>query len=209
MSFAVGFWRKLAVKAALKRGDDRRNTWGGHRVIKFPGDCMAMQMLLARCRPQVLVEIGTQYGGSTLFFATLAPLAGIESIVSLDIADLPGRPQIPMATYLTGDSAAPEIVARVRALAGNRTCSVIVDGNHHAEQVDKELELYAPMVTPGQALIMEDTLVDVLDFRKFREHGGPLRSIGKYMPKHPEFELAADVEPYVTTNFFGYWVKKA
>jgi hypothetical protein len=55
---------------------------------------------------------------------------------------------------------------------------------------------------------MEDTLVDVLDFKKFREHGGPLRSIGKYMPKHPEFELAADVEPYVTTNFFGYWVKK-
>jgi len=28
------------------------------------------------------------------------------------------------------------------------------------------------------------------------------------MPKHPEFELAADIEPYLTTNFFGYWVKK-
>jgi cephalosporin hydroxylase len=209
MNFDVGFWRRRAVKAALDRGDDRRNTWGGHRCIKFPGDCMAMQMLLARCRPQVLVEIGTQYGGSTLFFATLAPIAGIEAIVSLDIADLPGRPQIPIATYLTGDSVEPATVAKVKALVGNRTCSVVVDGNHHAEQVDRELELYAPMVTPGQALIMEDTLVDVLRFKKFREHGGPLRSIGKYMPHHPEFELAADVEPYVTTNFFGYWVKKA
>lgn len=208
MNFHVGFWRRRAVKAALDRGDDRRNTWGGHRMIKFPGDCMAMQMLLARCRPQVLVEIGTQYGGSTLFFATIAPLAGIEAIVSLDIADLPGRPQIPMATYLTGDSAAPETVARVKALVAGRACAVVVDGNHHAEQVDKELELYGPMVTPGQALILEDTLVDVLGFKKFREHGGPLRSIGKYMPRHPEFELAADVEPYVTTNFFGYWVKK-
>ena len=55
---------------------------------------------------------------------------------------------------------------------------------------------------------MEDTHVDVLNFRKFHAGGGPLRSLKKILPQHPEFELAADIEPYLTTNFFGYWVRK-
>ncbi len=204
--FKVGFWRKRAVKAALDRRDDSQ-TWNGVSLRKFPSDCLAMQKLLCRCRPQVLVELGTQYGGSALFFSSFAHLAGLEAIVSVDIGELE-RPKIPIATYLTGDTGAPEIIAKVKELVGNRTCSVIVDANHHAEFVDKELVHYAPMVSPGQALIMEDTLVDVLNFRKFREHGGPLRSIQKYMPQHPELELTTDIEPYLTTNFFGYWVKK-
>ena len=203
MKFKVGFWRKRAVRAALKRGDDRRNAWGGHRIVKFPGDCFAMQMLLWRCQPEVLVEIGTQYGGSALFFSSF-----VDKVVTMDIADLPGRPVSPRITYLTGDSASREVFDRVKALVGARRCSVVIDGNHHAEQVDRELELYAPLVGPGQALILEDTLVDVLDFRKFRAGGGPLRSMRNYLGKNPVFEPVPEVEPYLTTNFFGYWVKK-
>ena len=207
-NFSVGFWRKRAVKAALDRHEDRVQTWAGHRVTKFPADSFAMQKLLCRCRPQVLVELGTQFGGSALFFSSFAAHAGIEAIISMDIADIEGRPNNPIATYLTGDSSSREMFDKVKALVAGRTCSVIIDSNHHAEHVDKELELYAPLVSPGQALIMEDTLVDVLNFKKFRENGGPLRSIQKYMPKHPELELTTDIEPYITTNFFGYWVKK-
>ena len=203
MDVKVGFWRKRAVKAALDRHEDRNHTWGGHRIIKFPADCMAIQKLLVRCRPQVLVELGTQHGGSALFFSSF-----VERVVTVDVADLAGRPVNPAITYLTGDSASRETFDKVKALVGDRSCSVAIDSNHHAEHVDKELELYAPLVSPGQALIVEDTLVDVLNFRKFRAGGGPLRSLAKYMPQHPEFELAADVEPYLMTNFYGYWVKK-
>lgn len=206
--FKVGFWRKRALKAALDRREDN-HTWGGEfRLRKLPADCLAMQELLCRCRPRVLVELGTQYGGSTAFFASFAALAGIEEIVTVDIVALP-RPPVAMARFLTGDDTSPEVFEQVRAAVAGRACSVVIDSNHHAEHVDKELELYAPLVSPGQALILEDTLVDVLNFRKFRDGGGPLRSLQKYMPKHPEFELAEGVEPYVTTNFFGYWMRKA
>jgi cephalosporin hydroxylase len=172
-------------------------------VIKFPGDLMAMHRLLWQCRPEVVVEIGTQNGGSALWFAECAP-----QVITLDIVELAGRPADPRITYLTGDSAAPEIFARVKALVGARRCSVVIDGDHNAAQVDKELELYAPLVGPGQALILEDTLVDVLDFRKFRAAGGPLRSMKEYLKRNPFFELAPGIEPYLTTNFFGYWVRR-
>ena len=201
--FKVGFWRKRAVKAALDRHEDRQHSWGGHRIVKFPGDCFAMQKLLWRCRPQVLVELGTQYGGSALFFSTF-----VEQVVSVDITAIPGRPASPRINYVTGDSASREVFDQVKALVGDRSCSLVVDSNHHAEHVEKELALYAPLVSPGQALIMEDTLVDVLNFRKFRQTGGPLRALAKYMPRHPEFDPAEGIEPYVTTNFFGYWVRK-
>ncbi len=207
VDYKVGFWRKRAVKAALDRRDDN-HTWGGeYRLRKFPADAIAIQELLCRCRPQVVLELGTQYGGSTAFIASFAPLAGIEEIISLDIVALP-RPPVSIAQFITGDDTSAEIVARVKAAVGNRSCSVVVDADHNAAHVDKELEQYAPIVTPGQALIMEDTHVDVLNFRKFRAHGGPLRSIQKYMPRHPEFELSQGIEPYLTTNFFGYWVRK-
>ena len=194
------------MKAALDRRDDSQ-TWNGHSLRKFPSDCLAIQKLLCRCRPQGVVELGTQNGGSALFVSSFAPLAGIDAIVSVDLDNLE-KPQIPIAQFITGDSGSPETVAKVKAAVGNRTCSVIVDANHHAEFVDKELLHYAPLVSPGQALIMEDTHVDVLNFRKFREHGGPLRSIQKYMPQHPDLELAPEIEPYLTTNFFGYWVRR-
>lgn len=205
--FKAGFWRKRAVNAALDRHEDRKQTWGGVRITKFPSDCFAMQKLLCRCRPQVLVELGSQHGGSALFFSSFAQLAGIETIVSVDVAEIE-KPDIQIVTWLTGDSSSPEIFEKVKTLVGNRTCSLVVDSNHHADHVDKELALYAPLVSPGQALIMEDTLVDILNFRKFRVGGGPLRSLKKHLAQHPDFEMAEDIEPYVTTNFFGYWTRK-
>ncbi len=204
--FKVGYWRKRANRAANDRREDSQ-TWCGHSCRKLPSDCFAMQTLLHRCRPQVLVELGSQAGGSALFFSSFASAAGIESIISVDIENQP-KPKIPIATFITGDSGSQAVFDQVAALVGGRTCSVIVDSNHHAEHVDKELALYAPLVSPGQALIMEDTLVDVLNFKKFRAGGGPLRSIQNYMPQHPELRLAEGIEPYITTNYFGYWVKK-
>ena len=201
--FHVGFWRKRAVKAALDRHEDRDQSWRGHRIVKFPGDCLAMHRLLHRCAPEVVVEIGTQNGGSALWFAECAP-----QVVTIDIAEVAGRPADPRIAYLTGDSASPAVFERVKALAGGKRCSVVIDGDHRAPQVAKELELYAPLVGAGQALILEDTHVDVLDFRKFRAEGGPLRAVQAWLPRHPEFSLAEGIEPYLTTNFFGYWVRR-
>lgn len=204
---SIGFWRKRALKNALDRMEDRQ-IWGGAKMVKLPSDCLAIHRLLMLCAPKVIVECGSQYGGSAAFISSFAHLAGIEQIISLDVVKL-DRPQIPIATFITGDSSSAEIFEMVRAMVGDRSCSVILDSDHHAEHVDKELALFGQLVTSGQALIMEDTHVDVLDFKKFRKGGGPLASLKKWISHHPEFQLAENIEPYVTTNYFGYWIRKS
>lgn len=207
-SFRVGYWRKLALKQALKRREDRSpiNLWNGIKITKLPSDCFAIHSLFSRVRPQVVVELGSSQGGSAAFFASFAEAAGIEHIVSLDITEW-DRPELPNVTWIVGDDTSDEVAAQVREIVAGRRCSVIIDANHHGDHVAKELPIYGEMVSPGQALIMEDTHVDVLNFRKFRDTGGPLRALRAWLPDHPEFEPAADIEPYLTTNFFGYWIR--
>lgn len=207
MNTSVGFFRKLALKKALDRKEDTQH-WHGMHLRKLPSDCFAIQTLLAHCAPQVVVECGSQYGASAAFIHSFAEQVGIESIISMDIMEME-RPAIPGVTFLTGDSSDPSLFQKVKEMVGSRSCSVILDSNHHAEHVDKELALFSQLVTPGQALIMEDTHVDVLNFRKFRKEGGPLISLKKWLPSHPDFIPAENIEPYLTTNYFGYWIRKA
>jgi cephalosporin hydroxylase len=95
----------------------------------------------------------------------------------------------------------------IHGLVGGRACSLILDSDHNAPHVRKELALYHDLVGKGQALIVEDTLVDVLGFKKFRAEGGPLRALREFLSTHPEFVEAEGIEPYLTTNYFGYLVR--
>jgi cephalosporin hydroxylase len=151
----------------------------------------------------VVVETGAAHGGSALMIASIAPHIGLKQIVSVDTQEVP-RPSHPLIRFLTGSSADGAIVSEIRSLVAGRACSLILDSDHNAPHVALELELLGGLVTSGQALIVEDTHVDVLGFRKFREAGGPLRALESYLRSHPEFAEAPEVEPYVTTNYFGY-----
>ncbi len=205
MNRKVGWRRKSAVKAALDRQDDFHE-FGGFRLRKFPSDCMAAHRLLFRCRPQVIVEMGSAHGASALLMASWAPLIGLEQIISVDIQEV-ARPVHPQIRFIVGDSSLPQIVRQIHDMVGKRSCALILDSDHNAAHVRKELELYHGLVGKGQALIVEDTLVDVLSFKKFRAGGGPLRALDGFLEKHPEFREAEGVEPYITTNFFGYLVR--
>jgi len=85
-------------------------SWLGYNVRKCALDLWIYQELLVRTRPDVVVETGTLFGGSALYFASILDLLGHGSIVTVDIEERDGRPQHPRITYLTGSSADPQIV---------------------------------------------------------------------------------------------------
>jgi cephalosporin hydroxylase len=89
---------------------------------------------------------------------------------------------------------------------------VILDSNHSAEHVAKELEAYAPLVTPGACLIVEDAvmkdLADVPGGDPSWSWDNPGTAIEDFVKRHPEFRREEASTPYnrsVIRDSATYW----
>lgn len=132
--------------------------WLGVPVLKCPLDLWIYQELITELRPGLIVETGTAAGGSALFLACMCDLVGAGRVITIDIATDDSRPQHPRVEYLHGSSVAPDTVAAVAAEAATvDTVLVILDSDHAMPHVTAELHAYAPLVTVGSYLIVEDT----------------------------------------------------
>jgi cephalosporin hydroxylase len=204
--------RPAAIQSAFhilfhKLGDQTyQNTWWrGVHVQKCPMDLWTYQEILWETKPDVLVECGTFKGGSAYYFASLMDGMGVGRVVTIDIEDKPAKPQHPRITYLLGSSTAPEILEKVKSLIrpGERVM-VSLDSDHRAAHVQKELELYSPLVTPGMYLVVEDM--------HFNGHPilpkfgpGPTEAVEAFLKTNPPFERDRTRERFLLTfNPGGY-----
>jgi len=64
--------------------------------------------------------------------------------------------------------------------------------------------MYAPLVTPGSYLIVEDTNINGNPV--YPEFGpGPMEAVQEFLPEHPEFEVDRECEKFgLTFNPSGY-----
>jgi len=177
-----------------------RNTyWMGHAILKCPLDLWLYQEILHTVRPAVVVETGTAFGGSAHYLASMMDLLGHGRVITIDIEDRPGRPPHPRITYLTGSSTDPNMVHQVRELVGPAApVVVLLDSDHAMAHVAAELTLYAPLVTPGSYLIVEDTNLN--GHPVFADHGpGPMEALEDFLPGHPEFAHDAGMDKFFLT----------
>jgi len=187
-----------------------RTYWLGTHAQKCPLDLWVYQELLHELRPSIIVETGTAGGGSALFLASICDLLGQGSIVSVDIEARSGRPEHERITYLTGSSTAPEIRRDVEDLVGERNpVLVILDSDHARDHVLEELRIYAPLVTPGSYLIVEDTNVNGHPVSP--DHGpGPMEALNAFLGETDEFSVDLDREKFfLTFNPRGYLRRRA
>jgi cephalosporin hydroxylase len=144
----------IDVEASLA-ATGRQHTDG---AVKVHEDLDRYRRVIEATRPEVLVECGTWQGGSAVWFAD----QGLE-VVTVDIEDhvLPGNRALGTGrvTWLLGSSADPAIAATVAAAVAGRRTMVVLDSDHSAHHVTREIDLYAPLVTPGCYLVIEDGIV--------------------------------------------------
>ena len=48
--------------------------WAGIPVIKFPNDLVALQEIISKVKPDVIIETGVAHGGSVVFSASMLEL---------------------------------------------------------------------------------------------------------------------------------------
>ena len=125
-------FHKLYYNAAYAEGATWANTsWLGVRTHKCPLDLWVYQEILFEVRPDVIVESGTEWGGSALFFASVCDLLGNGRVITIDIEQKDILPRHERITYLLGSSVSTEVVTAVKALTtdGDRIM-VMLDSNH-------------------------------------------------------------------------------
>jgi cephalosporin hydroxylase len=163
--------------------------WLGNPIWQNVLDLWTIQETIAEVKPQLLIECGTNRGGSSLFFAHLFDLMGQGQVITIDVEKLHDLSH-PRITYLIGDSTSQEIVQTVRARAASRPgpVMVILDSDHSQDHVRRELEYYTSMVTPGSYCLVQDGVIDTLPvFRPYRP--GPLPAIKDFLRTTELFEL--------------------
>jgi len=185
-------------------------TWLGHPIWQNVLDLWTIQETIAEVKPSLLIECGTNRGGSSLFYAQLFDLMGSDAqIITIDVERLHNLSH-PRITYLIGSSTDPQIVETVRQRAATTKGPVLVilDSDHSARHVRQELDVYTPFVTLGSYCLCQDGVIDtVRGFEGGRP--GPLRAIEDFLRQTREFEIDKQRnERFLITHHPKGWLKR-
>ncbi len=184
----------------------KNNTfWLNVPTAKCPLDLWIYQEIIFETKPDIIVETGTAGGGSALFLSSICDLINCGQIITIDVNELPDQPQHKRIKYLIGSSTSEEIVEEVRSLIKpSDRVMVILDSDHSAEHVLREMNIYGGFVTNGSYLIVEDTNVN--GHPVFRLHGaGPMEAVEQFVKAQTDFIVDRQREKFfMTFNPKGY-----
>lgn len=193
-----------------------RGYWMGHPIGKHPCDLLMYAEVLHRTRPTVLIETGTNAGGSALWFAhCFDNIAQRESGTVHTLDPFPRddgreRPQHGRIQYHPASSVDADYAMRLRGCLDDKDrIMVVLDAVHAAGFVACELELWAPLVTPGCYLVVEDTNLN--GHPVVPDHGpGPAEALAAFLATDLGrcFEVDRHCERYGISMSPGGWCKR-
>lgn len=187
-------------------------TWLGVPIIQIPQDLQALQEMIWKVKPDLIIETGIAWGGTLIHSASmLAILEACEQIdkghvlgIDIDIRPhnkiaLANHPLSKKITMLEGSSIDEAMIAKVKAFADNYSrIMVCLDSNHTHDHVLAELEAYAPLVSQGSYCMVGDTVIedapeDMTNQRPWGKGNNPKTAVWAYLQKlQSESVIAAD-----------------
>lgn len=198
--------------------------WMGRPIIQYPQDIVAIQELIWKVKPDLIIETGVAHGGSLILSASLLALldlsdaiqAGTSSVnpsasnrlvVGIDIDIRPhNRKAIeehPMASrikLIQGSSISSDVANEVRTIAKQfKRVLVFLDSNHTHEHVLEELKIYAPLTSSGSYCVVFDTVIEDMPKSLFEDRpwgpgNNPKTAVWEYLKTHKEFEIDKSID---------------
>ena len=187
--------------------------WMGRPIIQYPQDIVAMQELIFKVQPDLIIETGIAHGGSLIFSASMLELNAIcggpadAEVVAVDIdirahnrEAIEAHPMFKRITMIQGSSIAPEIVAQIKEKAkGKKKILVSLDSNHTHEHVLEELKAYAPLTSFGSYCVVFDTVIEDMEAelsanRPWAPGNSPKTAVWEYLKTHKEFEIDKSID---------------
>jgi cephalosporin hydroxylase len=179
---------QAAAKAFLALSVDAKYSynfsWLSRPIIQYPQDIQAMQEVIWKVQPDLIVETGIAHGGSLIFSASmlamidyaeavktgasLNPRASKRRVLGIDIdirahnrAAIEAHPFAHLISTIQGSSIDPATVKQVHDFTrGYQKVLVCLDSNHTHDHVLAELEAYAPLTSADSYCVVFDTLIE-------------------------------------------------
>jgi cephalosporin hydroxylase len=193
-------------------------SWLGRPAIQFPNDAWALQELVWKVRPDLIIETGIAHGGSLVLSASMLALLDItdaiesgavfdprvsgRSVLGVDIdirahnrAAIEEHPMASRIQMIEGSSIAADTIVRVAEHAQDYDrVMVCLDSNHTHDHVLAELEAYAHLTSVGSYCVVYDTLIEDMPAHMFPDRAwgpgdNPKTAVWEYLRSHPEFEI--------------------
>ena len=165
--------RRNYVRAAANQGWFEHH-WLGVPIWQIGEDLIRMQQVVSEIKPKWIIETGTKFGGSAIFFGSVLHGLGLTESRVITI-DIQGQPEASdafskhhlkdyVATYIIDSAVAPSAIAQIQRMIefDPGPTLVFLDDNHNRDHVLTELRAYGAMVTPGSLIVVADTVYEDL-----------------------------------------------
>ena len=181
-------------------------SWMGRPIIQFPQDMVAMQEIIWKTKPDLVIEAGVAHGGSIIYYASLLEMMGHGEVIGIDIdirqhnrQAIESHPMAKRIKLVEGSSIEQSTIDQIHAMAKGKRALVVLDSNHTHDHVLAELRAYAPLVCEGGYCVVMDTVVEELpkDFFLNRPWGpgnNPMTAVRQYLKETDNFEIDQDTE---------------
>jgi cephalosporin hydroxylase len=193
--------------------------WCGRPIIQYPQDMVAMQEIIWRIKPDLIIETGIAHGGSLVFYASMLQLLGRGIVLGVDVdirshnyAEIVNHPFASRIQMIEGSSVDARTIDKIRAASKNHsTILVCLDSLHTHEHVASELRLYCDFVTAGSYLVVFDTVIEQLPAgiygdRPWSKGNSPASAVREFLEKDRRFEVDKEFDDklLVTVARGGY-----
>jgi len=187
--------------------------WLGIGSDQAPTDNWSMQELIVELQPDYIIETGTLYGGTTLFYADVLSYANLQGkVITIDIEPkIEEASKIPLwkqrVEMIVGSSVDPKVTDHVAQEVQGKKVLVTLDSLHTREHVLKEMEIYSKLVTPGSYLVVQDTNINANPV--YPSFGpGPHEAVQEFLQTHDNFVVDRSRERFLLTFYPGGWLKR-
>jgi cephalosporin hydroxylase len=195
------------LEASVPRRYSYNFTWLGRPIIQYPQDIVALQEIIWRTRPEVIIETGIAHGGSLILSASILELiGGSGDVIGIDIdirshnrSAIEAHPLFKRIFLIEGSSIDQLLIADVTKRAACKRTMVILDSNHSEQHVMAELAHYAPLVSKGCYLVVLDTIIDDLPDaffpgRSWGRGDNPKTAVQKFLRSTDRFVVDRSIE---------------
>lgn len=204
---------KKFMEISLKEKYPYNFTWFDIPIIQYPADIIAIQEVIWKIKPDLIIETGVAHGGSLIFNASILKLLDLKyplkyerRVIGVEIdlklhnkKAIRKHPLSESIDLIEGSSVDKDVfnVVKFRAEKYKRVL-VFLDSNHSKNHVLQELLLYSVLVSKNSYIVAFDTIIEELPKgffknRNWDKKNSPKSAVDVFLGNNKSFRIDKSV----------------